>query len=320
MQQRRLLFLILTVVVLNALILVRIHSISEGVNDETSQVFPGLRGPSSFFNANQNPGVRVNGSTQKSHLIEEKLVERDVSERTGNGSGKPGKMVEEPANRPLDKMVDVVEGKQKTSQTLQRATEQNKNSTQSEVIQHAQNKRDEVIEEANYRLLHVADKANVRHPKDLGLEFKNNHHDGRPPFDEIVDVSGNITRDVSDLLQFAVVGFGKAGTTTMMDWIDSHPRMQCFPEEVVDLMKSTPATLLAKLYTLPSGDFQRGYKSPLDLVMPHIPQQIAKLFPKTKLIVGIRHPIRWFESLCKCSKFSIFRRTKIYLLQFRTPV
>jgi len=111
-------------------------------------------------------------------------------------------------------------------------------------------------------------------------------------------VEGNVTQDVSDLLQFAVVGFGKCGTTTMMDWLSQNPSLKCWPEEVTDLMRSRPADLLAKLYSLPSGgDFQRGYKSPLDLTMPHIPQQIAKYFSKTKLIIGIRHPVRWFESL-----------------------
>lgn len=85
----------------------------------------------------------------------------------------------------------------------------------------------------------------------------------------------------------------------MMEWISSHPKMQCFPEEVMDLMKYRPGALLAKLYSLPSGDFQRGYKSPSDVAMSHVTKQLGTIFPKTKLIVGLRHPVRWFESLCK---------------------
>jgi hypothetical protein len=86
----------------------------------------------------------------------------------------------------------------------------------------------------------------------------------------------------------------------MMDWIASHPKMQCFPEEVLDLMKYRPAALLAKMYALPAGTgFQRGYKSPNDISMHHVMQQLATIFPKTKLIIGLRHPVRWFESLCK---------------------
>lgn len=180
------------------------------------------------------------------------------------------------------------------------ATDVDGEDTHSDVGDHVQTKREIIIEQANNRLRHVAAKAGVQDPKDLGLEFKNNHHDGRPVYNELVDENGNVTQDVSDLLQFAVVGFGKAGTTTMMDWISNHPKMQCFPEEVLDLMKMNPGGLLAKLYSLPSGsDYQRGYKSPLDVTMPHITQQLASLFPKAKLIIGLRHPVRWFESLCK---------------------
>lgn len=160
-------------------------------------------------------------------------------------------------------------------------------------------RRDQAIDEARRRV-----KFFNNHPENVDsgtypLEFQNDPHDGRPAFDEIVDKHGNVTQDVSDLLQFAVVGFGKCGTTTMMDWLSEHPQLKCWPEEVADMMRSRPDYLLAKMYSLPAGDdFQRGYKSPLDMTMPHIPQQLAKYFPKTKLIVGIRHPVRWFESLC----------------------
>jgi hypothetical protein len=180
--------------------------------------------------------------------------------------------------------------------------------------------REERIRVANARIFHLAFKAanalkDNNHKQLEFLEFKDDHGDGRPAYHEIVNEAGNVTQNVADLLQFAVVGFGKCGTTTLMDWISDHPRCQCFPEEVLDLMRSDPAALLAKLYTLPSGDFLRGYKSPLDLTMPHIPRQIAKLFPKTKLIVGLRHPIRWFESLCKLhSDSTVYTHNKIRTL------
>jgi hypothetical protein len=39
-----------------------------------------------------------------------------------------------------------------------------------------------------------------------------------------------------------------------------------------------------------------GYKSPHDIVDPKVHQALATYFPNTRLIVGVRHPIHWFES------------------------
>ena len=67
------------------------------------------------------------------------------------------------------------------------------------------------IMEARNRNILIARKANVSSPRDLGLGFKDNPGDGRPSYGEIVDENGKLIRDVSDLLQFAVIGFGKCG-------------------------------------------------------------------------------------------------------------
>lgn len=238
--------------------LLRIYSVSQGVQKETWKQFPGS-------NANTDDHLPS--------LFEAANNMTSLAEEAALGTGDGGD-------------IDTRKG----------FVEEDERDTHPETI-HEQTPRGELIEEANIRLHHIAMKANVVDPRELGLEFKDSHNDGRPAYRDIVDQWGNITQDVSDLLQFAIVGFGKCGTTSIMDWIGEHPSLKCFPEESNDLMKSNPAGLLAKLYTLPSGTIQRGYKSPLDLTMPHITQQIAELFPKTKLIVGIRHPIRWYESL-----------------------
>jgi hypothetical protein len=38
-------------------------------------------------------------------------------------------------------------------------------------------------------------------------------------------------------------------------------------------------------------------QAPGDITQEHVLDYYRKYFPKTKLIVGVRHPIRWFESL-----------------------
>jgi len=58
-------------------------------------------------------------------------------------------------------------------------------------------------------------------------------------------------------------------------------------------MNGKPQRLIRMLYEeLPEGNFQRGYKCPGDITQPHILKYFETLWPKTKLFVGIRHPVR----------------------------
>jgi hypothetical protein len=154
----------------------------------------------------------------------------------------------------------------------------------------------------------------LKDPNHMELRFRENPGDGRPPFSSLfVDPqqttngnnnynnnSNNITADISDLLQFAIIGFGKCASTTMRDWLNTHPRLQCYyPHEVLDLMQHDVRQLLSRLYSMPPGaNFLRGFKSPVDLSIRHVMEYYGKYFYKTKLIVGLRHPVHWFESLC----------------------
>jgi hypothetical protein len=100
-------------------------------------------------------------------------------------------------------------------------------------------------------------------------------------------------------LDVAIIGFGKAGTTTVMNWLSQHPRIHMYPKEIYDLADRKPAHFVQKLYMLPVGDNSiRGYKSPMDLTLPHVVQDyLRRYWPATKLIVGVRHQVRWFQSL-----------------------
>jgi len=122
----------------------------------------------------------------------------------------------------------------------------------------------------------------------------------RPPLSAILnETTLQIVGDPQPLLDFAIIGFGKCGTSTLMSWLGQHPEIQCIQREVWALIHNKPHTLIRRLYhELPEGNYKRGYKCPADI---HGGENVMRLFrsywPKTKLIIGIRHPLDWFQSL-----------------------
>lgn len=84
----------------------------------------------------------------------------------------------------------------------------------------------------------------------------------RPPIETILNLeTSEIIGDPRFLLDFAIVGFGKCGTTTMMNWLADNPQVQIFRNEVWQLMHGRPANLVRLLYDeLDTGHFKRGYK------------------------------------------------------------
>lgn len=177
-----------------------------------------------------------------------------------------------------------------------------------------------------------------------------------PPLDALIDdattgrqVIGN--DDVSSLLDFSIIGFGKCGTTTLMRWLSSHPSLELPRREVWDLVADDPRSLVRRLREMANtassssrrnrvvvssttavivadndddhddddavvvqgrqkvvdatsttssstSTIKIGYKCPgeilsYDVAMNHY----RRYFPRTKLIVAIKHPVRWFQSL-----------------------
>lgn len=69
------------------------------------------------------------------------------------------------------------------------------------------------------------------------------------------------------LLDYAVVGFAKCGTTTLSLWLDAHPEISDFPTEVWDLYHGLQVKFIKRLYAKvleeAAGKYQRrihGYK------------------------------------------------------------
>jgi hypothetical protein len=116
----------------------------------------------------------------------------------------------------------------------------------------------------------------------------------RPPLDSIVQ-GWNVTGDPTWLLNVAVVGFPKCGTSTLMYHLESHPEVQFFTHERCEMTGNQHVPLMRSLYNdLPPGDYVRGIKCPRDMELS-IPAY-QKYFKKASFIVGIRHPVLWFES------------------------
>ncbi len=74
-----------------------------------------------------------------------------------------------------------------------------------------------------------------------------------------------------------------------------------FPREVFTLQSTTEGAtkLLKRIYLeLPMGaEYLRAYKSPSDIDNQLVVKRYREHYPHTKLVVGMRHPVLWFQSM-----------------------
>eukprot|EP00536_Pseudo-nitzschia_multiseries_P004922 jgi/Psemu1/285432/fgenesh1_pg.87_\ len=99
------------------------------------------------------------------------------------------------------------------------------------------------------------------------------------------------------LLDFGIIGFPKCGTTTMMKWLNMHDHMAVLDFEITALQKYHPSRILHYIIRdLPEGRYRRGYKSPTDVEDGRARNKLGIHYGKTKLLVGLRHPVLWYES------------------------
>jgi hypothetical protein len=117
----------------------------------------------------------------------------------------------------------------------------------------------------------------------------------------------NITGNVNWLLDFAIVGFPKAGTSTLMLYLQKQTKsIFIFDQERCEMGYNQHVPLLADLYKNYQPHLKMGIKCPRDLEVDLALANYHQFFPTTKFIVGIRHPILWFQS------FYNFRITNDY--------
>lgn len=124
------------------------------------------------------------------------------------------------------------------------------------------------------------------------------NENGWPELDEIVDSDNRLIGDPQFLLDFAIIGIEKCGTSTLMKWLGEHPEVFCFQHEEPSLFMNQPGVLAKRLYGHKTGeDFKRGYKNPIDLFQPSSLMNLQQFYPETKLIVTIRHPVRYVSNV-----------------------
>jgi len=123
--------------------------------------------------------------------------------------------------------------------------------------------------------------------------------------------NATIIGNPDSLLNLAVIGFAKCGTSTLKRTLDLHPQIAMLKREKQH-MGDAPEQFVKKVYDTRLEVQQRqdeeqtssslpllvGYKNPndirrLDTSMSHI----AQTFPSARLIVTVRHPVTWFKSL-----------------------
>lgn len=135
----------------------------------------------------------------------------------------------------------------------------------------------------------------LNHSQRHGSTSSMGHH--RLPLTSLIrDQDRGVTGDVSFLLDWAIIGHAKSATSFIMKWLNKHPEVATWDEEVCDLFDNRPAGLVKRLYDeLPKGNYKRGFKCPGHFSRRSI-RYFKRYFHKTKVIVGVRHPVRWFES------------------------
>lgn len=117
----------------------------------------------------------------------------------------------------------------------------------------------------------------------------------RPPLSSLIK-NGKIIADVQPLLDFAIIGNPKTATSTLMRWISKSDEVQMYNREIRSLKNNNPAEMVEVLYSLPAGSqYIRGFKDPRTSCIDYGLKHLATYWPKTKLIIGIRHPVKWFE-------------------------
>jgi hypothetical protein len=115
-------------------------------------------------------------------------------------------------------------------------------------------------------------------------------------------ISSNMTKD---LIDFAVIGFPKCGTTFLLtDVLGASPHVYMGAQdargnydEMHHLAKGKLPEFMSYFQYQNSSSIKRGFKEPSGLHWEPTLYHLSTFFPKTKLIVSIRHPILWFESL-----------------------
>ena len=118
------------------------------------------------------------------------------------------------------------------------------------------------------------------------------------PLDYFVDTESQVVKnDVQELLSFAVIGHPKCATTFLLKgWLGIHPEISMPDEETVVHAKSAVYDIVHHIHALDPAKPFHAYKNPNHVFNPDALAVFQDHFPRAKLIIGLRHPVTWFES------------------------
>jgi hypothetical protein len=117
------------------------------------------------------------------------------------------------------------------------------------------------------------------------------------------------------LLDFSIIGFAKAGTITMMEYLNQPPISIVFQQEHCHIGYDRPEVLAPELYhalwkaqltstfstntrataTTTATATLIGIKCPRNIDDSMI--NLSTYFPHTKFIIALHHPVHWFQSI-----------------------
>lgn len=126
--------------------------------------------------------------------------------------------------------------------------------------------------------------------------------------------NGNINNTTEGVLDFAIIGFEKTGTTFLLSALGSHPEVTmpikhselskriCTKREhgktaLVDWLNGGHEEESSSS-SLDSSNLKHGIKCSDLIVQKTLAiERMAEISDQTKLIVGVRHPVLWYQSL-----------------------
>jgi hypothetical protein len=109
------------------------------------------------------------------------------------------------------------------------------------------------------------------------------------------------------VLDFAIVGYPKTATSFLLGWLAQHQQVLARTSEMYQLQQGRVGDFVASMKELGppmtaasnasnADPYRRGYKAPRDIENPVAMGELRTHWPEAKLIVGLRHPVLWFES------------------------
>lgn len=106
-----------------------------------------------------------------------------------------------------------------------------------------------------------------------------------------------IPTDLQPILDFAHIGFAKSATSHFRKKFEVSRGVSVLPEENManDDIHTTAYNLILMARKASKKD-KLGFKNPSYIFVEEKLRILQYYFPKTKLILGVRHPVLWFES------------------------